>query len=87
MRLFNAPLNRKNFFIAITAVWLLNAMGCSAYQARQELHKFQRTLTPELAKAIFKQDDKEYRDLCVREINICSPKLFISFNKYNIIIW
>ena len=81
MRLFNAPLNRKNFFIAITAVWLLNAMGCSAYQARQELHKFQRTLTPELAKAIFKQDDKEYRDLCVREINICSPKLFISFNK------
>ncbi len=56
-------------------------MGCSAYQARQELHQFQRTLTPELAKAIFKQDDKEYRDLCVGEINVCSPKLFISFNE------
>lgn len=81
MRLFNAPLNRKDFFIAITVVWFLNAMGCSAYQPRQELNQFQRTLTPELARAIFKQDDKEYRDLCVRETNVCSPKLFISFNK------
>lgn len=69
------------FLVTLVGVALINSVGYAEYQAEEDLLKFQRRLTPELALAIFKKDDEEYRNVCASGKSVCSPKLFILVNK------
>lgn len=72
--------NVRVFLVTLIAVAIISSAGCSTYKAKEDLRKFNRILTPELGLAIFKKDDKEYRELCASGESACTPKLYMHFD-------